>query len=97
MRYYLTISKTIFFEKISNEEANWSGSALLVIKYVNLYQQPGSRNLIGQNLKWVWLFNLFSMASVKSSQLEERFTIREASIICKSENEDRSASKKVVS
>ena len=24
-----------------------SGSALLVIKYVNLYQQPGSNNLIG--------------------------------------------------
>ena len=28
-------------------EGNWSGSALFVIKYGTLYQQPGSRNLIG--------------------------------------------------
>ena len=27
---------------IHSEEANWSGSALFVIKYVNLYQQPVS-------------------------------------------------------
>ena len=27
--------------------ANWSGSALFVIKYANLYQQLGSSNLIG--------------------------------------------------
>ena len=26
---------------------NWSGSALFAIKYANLYQQPGSSNLIG--------------------------------------------------
>ena len=32
-------------------EANWSGSALFVIKYVNLYQQPGSSNLIGWKLE----------------------------------------------
>ena len=31
---------------IDSKEANWSGSALFVIKYVNLYQQPGSSNLI---------------------------------------------------
>ena len=29
------------------EEANWSGSALFVIQYVNLYQQTGSSNLNG--------------------------------------------------
>ena len=29
-----------------NQQANWSGSALFVIQYVNLYQQPGSRILI---------------------------------------------------
>ena len=34
----------------SEEEANWSGSALFVIKYVKLYQQPGSSNLIGWEL-----------------------------------------------
>ena len=32
-------------------EANWSGSALFAIKYVNLYQQPGSSNLIGWKLQ----------------------------------------------
>ena len=32
-------------------EANWSGSALFVIQYVNLYQQPGSSNLISWQLE----------------------------------------------
>ena len=32
-------------------EANWSASALFPIKYVNLYQQPGSSNLIGWKLE----------------------------------------------
>ena len=32
-------------------EANWSGSALFAIKYVNLYQQPGSSNMIGWKLE----------------------------------------------
>ena len=35
----------------STEEANWSGSALFVFQYVNLYQQPGSGNLIGWKLE----------------------------------------------
>ena len=30
----------------SEEEANWSGSALFVINYVNFYQKHGSSNLI---------------------------------------------------
>ena len=32
-------------------EANWSGSALSVIKYVNFYQKRGSSNLIGWKLE----------------------------------------------
>ena len=35
----------------SRSEANWSGSALFVIKYVNFYQKPGSSNLIGWELE----------------------------------------------
>ena len=34
-------------DQLASKEANWSGSALFVIQYVNLYQQPGSSNLIG--------------------------------------------------
>ena len=34
-------------DQLASEEANWSGSALFAIKYLNLYQQPGSSNLIG--------------------------------------------------
>ena len=37
--------------QISEEAANWSGSALFVIKYVNLYQHPGSSSLIGWQLE----------------------------------------------
>ena len=31
-------------DQLASEEANWSGSALFAIKYVNLYQQSGSSN-----------------------------------------------------
>ena len=34
-------------DQLASEEANWSGSALFVIKYANFYQKPGSNNLIG--------------------------------------------------
>ena len=37
-------------DQLASEEANWSGSALFVIKYVNFYQKPGSSNLIGWKL-----------------------------------------------
>ena len=36
---------------VCSEEANWSRSALFVIQYVNLYQQPGLSNLIGWQLE----------------------------------------------
>ena len=39
------------YEYILPEEANWSGSALFAIKYVNLYQQSGLNNLIGWKLE----------------------------------------------
>ena len=35
----------------ASEEANWSGSALFAIQYVNLYQQPGSSNLTGWQIE----------------------------------------------
>ena len=38
-------------DQLASEEANWSGSALFVMKYVNFYQKPGSSNLIGWKLE----------------------------------------------
>ena len=38
-------------DQLASEEANWCGSALFVIKYVNFYQKPGSSNLIGWKLE----------------------------------------------
>ena len=35
----------------SDQLANWIGSTLFVIKYVNLYQKPRSSNLIGWKLE----------------------------------------------
>ena len=32
-----------------DEEANWSGSALFVIKYVNFYQKPGQKIWLAGN------------------------------------------------
>ena len=37
-------------DQLASEEANWSGSALFVSKYVNLCQNPESSNLIGWKL-----------------------------------------------
>ena len=38
-------------DQLASEEANWSGSALFAIQYVNLYKQSGSSNLIGWKLE----------------------------------------------
>ena len=38
-------------DQLASEEANWSGSALFAIKYVNFYQKPRSSNLIGWKLE----------------------------------------------
>ena len=38
-------------DQLASEEANWSGSALFIIKHMNMYQQPGSSNLIGRKLE----------------------------------------------
>ena len=38
-------------DQVASEAANWSGSALFVNQYVNLYQQSGLSNLIGWQLK----------------------------------------------
>ena len=51
-------------DQLASEEANGSGSALFVIKYMNFYQK--SNNLIGW--KWDWHLNLFSMTSVKNNK-----------------------------
>ena len=37
--------------QLASEEANWSGSALFVIKYVNFYQKLWSSNVIGWKLE----------------------------------------------
>ena len=38
-------------DQLASSEANWSGSALFVIKCVNFYQKPRSSNLIGWKLE----------------------------------------------
>ena len=52
----LTFANSVDLDQLASEEANWSGSALFVIRFVNLYQQSGSSNLIG------WKFEM-GMAS----------------------------------
>ena len=38
-------------DQLASSEANWSGSALFVIKYLNLYEQLGTSILIGWKLE----------------------------------------------
>ena len=49
-RYILT-ANSVDPDQLASEEANWSSSALFAIQYLNLYQQPGSSNLIGWKLE----------------------------------------------
>ena len=43
------LANSVDQDQLASSEANWSESA--VIKYVNLYQQPGSSNLTGWKLE----------------------------------------------
>ena len=52
-------------DQLASEEANWSRSALFIIKNVNFCQKLGSSNLIGCKLKVGVASNLFSKARVK--------------------------------
>ena len=49
-RIYPAFANSVDPDQLASE-ANWSGSALFAIKYVNLYQQSGSSNLIGWKLE----------------------------------------------
>ena len=61
---YPAFANSVDPDQLASEEANWSGSTLFVIKYVNLYQQSGSSNLIGWKLE-VGMVSLFSMTRAK--------------------------------
>ena len=45
----ITFANSVDPDQLASE-ANWSGSALFAIHYVNLYQHSGSSNLIGWQL-----------------------------------------------
>ena len=62
---YPAFANSVYSDQLASEEANWSGSALFANKYMNLYQQSGSNNLTGWNLKWAWHHNLFSITRIK--------------------------------
>ena len=47
---YPAFANSVDPDHLASEEFNWSGSALFVIQYVNLYQQWGSSKLIGVGL-----------------------------------------------
>ena len=44
---YTCFANSVDPDQLASEEANWSGSTLFAIKYVNPYQQSGSSDLIG--------------------------------------------------
>ena len=46
-----TFTNSVDPDQLASKDANWSGSALFVIKLVNLYQPSGSSNPIGWKLE----------------------------------------------
>ena len=53
---YPAFANSVDPDQLASSEANWSGSALFVIKYLNLYEQLASSNLIGWKLGWHGFF-----------------------------------------
>ena len=49
--YAHTFANSVDPYQLASSEANWSGSALFASQYLNIYQQPGSSNLIGWKLE----------------------------------------------
>ena len=49
--YMPCLCKQYLWRQGISEEANWSGSTLFFIKYLNLYHPPRSNNLIGWKLE----------------------------------------------
>ena len=47
---YPAFANSVDPDQLASSEANWSGSALFVIQYVNLYQQTEPSILIGSHL-----------------------------------------------
>ena len=45
------LANSVDLDQLASEEANWSGSALFAIQYLNLYEQLGSSNTIGCKLE----------------------------------------------
>ena len=45
------LANSVDQDQLVSEEANWSGSALFAINYVNFYQKPGLSNLTGWKLE----------------------------------------------
>ena len=48
---YPAFANSVDQDQLASSEANWSWSALFVIQYVNLYQQPGSSYRIDWQLE----------------------------------------------
>ena len=48
---FSAFANTVDPDQLASEEANWSGSALFAIKYVNLNQESGLSNVIGWQLE----------------------------------------------
>ena len=48
---YPVFANSVDPDHLASEEANWTGSALFAIRYMNLYRKPGSSNLIGWKLE----------------------------------------------
>ena len=43
---YPAFANSVDPDQLASEEANWSGSTLFILQYLNLYEQLGSSNLI---------------------------------------------------
>ena len=60
-------------DQLASEEANWSGSALFVIKYVNFYKKNSDQVIwLAGNQKWALHLNLFSIRTVMKKSKQTR-------------------------
>ena len=67
------LSKHVDPDQLASEEANWSGSALFVIYYINNLDQG---IWLADNENWAWHLNIFSMIRVKLQQTKQELQQR---------------------
>ena len=78
--YTMSFANSVDPDQLASDEANWSGYALFVVKYVNLYQESGSSNRISWKLEVALRKHAYSNTLKILPPKNENFQIKNSDI-----------------